>query len=75
MPESAAEAIAYVRERGFESAEIERDDHGLVYLVFPSLSDIECNRLAQALPTHLGAKVGFVMNGAPPFVAPDRNDG
>ena len=69
------EAIAYVRERGFESAEIERDDQGFVYLVFPPLSDIECNRLAQALPIHLSAKVGLVMNGAPPLVAPDRNDG
>jgi hypothetical protein len=74
IPEREGEAVAYVRERGFESARIERDDNGFVYLVFPPLSDIECGRLAQALPIHLSAKIGFVMNGAPPFSAPDRND-
>lgn len=75
MPESEAEAIAYVRERGFEPAKIERDEHGFVYLVFPPLSDSQCGRLAQVLPVHLSAKIGFVMNGALPFIAPDRDGG
>lgn len=75
MPDSEAEAIAYVRERGFEPVKLEHDEQGLVYLVFPPLSDRDCGRLAQALPVHLSAKIGFVMNGAPPFIAPDRNDG
>ena len=75
MPESEVEAIAYVRERGFEPAEIERDDdNGFVYLVFRPLSHVECGRLAAALPIHLGAKIGFVMNGAPPFIGPGRDD-
>ncbi|WP_234715954.1 hypothetical protein [Sphingopyxis macrogoltabida] len=68
------EAVAYVRERGFEPSEIERDEHGFVYLVFSPLPDSQCRTLAQALPIHLSAKIGFAMNGAPPFTTPDQND-
>lgn len=62
------EAVAYVRERGFEPAGIEHDEHGFVYLVFSPLSDSQCSMLAQALPTHLSAKIGLAINAAPPFI-------
>ena len=67
-------AVAYVRERGFEPAGIEHDEHGFVYLVFSPLSDSQCSTLAQALPVHLGAKIGLATGGAPPVITPDQND-
>lgn len=70
-PENEAEAVAYVRERGYDPAKVERDDHGFVCLIFPPLSDAECGKLAKALPVHLSAKIGFVMQGGPPFTPLD----
>lgn len=69
IPESEAEAIAYVKERGFEP-EIERDDQGFVYLIFHALSEVECRQLADALPIHLTAKVGIVTDDPSPFISP-----
>lgn len=70
IPESEAEAIAYVNERGFEPM-IERDAQGCVYLVFPALSEVESSLLAVALPIHLSAKIGIVANDPPPFASPE----
>ncbi|WP_237709249.1 hypothetical protein [Sphingomonas elodea] len=55
-----AAAVEYVTERGFPPLRVERDEKGCSVLVFAPLPDTEMFRLANALPVHLSAKVGFV---------------
>lgn len=55
-----AAAVAYVTERGFPPARIEKDANGLSVLVFAPVPDTEMYRLANALPVHLSAKIGLV---------------
>lgn len=60
-----AAAVAYVTERGFPPIRVEKKENGLSLLVFPPIADAETYRLANALPVHLSAKIGFV--GGPMF--------
>ena len=74
MPEQESEAIAHLAARGIIPAKVEKGDDGFVYLIFSSLPDDQMLKLAQALPVHLSAKVGFVLNGQPPFIAHGNAD-
>ena len=55
-----AAAVAYATERGFPPARVERDANGLSVLVFAPVPDAQMYRLANALPVHLSAKIGFI---------------
>lgn len=55
-----AAAVAYVTERGFPPLRVETDENGFSVLVFAPLPDSEMFRLANALPVHLSAQIGFV---------------
>lgn len=60
-----AAAVAHVTERGFPPVRVEKEENGLSMLVFAPIPDAEMYRLANALPVHLSAKIGFV--GGPIF--------
>lgn len=61
-PENEAAAVAYLKERGYAPAKVEKGGgDGLVVLVFAPLPDDQIFGLLQALPTHLSAKLGIVM--------------
>lgn len=55
-----AAAVAYATERGFPPKRVERDANGLAVLVFAPVPDAQMYRLANALPVHLSAKIGFI---------------
>jgi hypothetical protein len=67
VPENEAAAIAYVQARGYSPVAIERDDNGLVVLIFEPLPDDQVLILAQAMPGHLSAKIG-VLGAVPPGI-------
>ena len=67
LPENEAAALAHLEARGYSPQEIEKDEGGLVVLIFEPLADDEMLGLVQALPVHLSAKVGIVMGGEPVF--------
>jgi len=60
-----AAAVAFATERGFPPVRVEKEENGLSVLVFASVPDAEMYRLANALPVHLSAKIGFI--GGPMF--------
>ncbi len=59
-------AVAHLNARGFSPSRIERDEDGLVGLLFDVPED-RMHLLAQALPVHLSAKIGIVVGDQPPF--------
>ena len=67
LPENEATAVAHLEARGYPPEAIEKDDDGLIVLIFKPLPDDEMFGLVQALPVHLSAKVGTVMGDRPPF--------
>jgi hypothetical protein len=70
-PANRTAAIAHVTDRGFPPLRIEQSEDGLVVLVFAPVPDERMFDLAQALPIHLSAKIGYVVGGEPPF-RPER---
>ncbi|MBX3594742.1 hypothetical protein [Sphingomonas sp.] len=69
FPENEAAAVAHLEARGYSPAAIEKDGCGLSVLIFSPLPDDQMFALAQALPVHLSAKIGFVMGDQPPFAS------
>ena len=67
LPADEAAALEHLGGRGFSPEAIEHDEEGLVVLVFPPLPDDQMHQLAQALPVHLSAKLGVVMDDRLPF--------
>ena len=68
LPENEADAVAHLEARGYSPMAIEKDESGLIVLIFEPLADDKMFGLVQALPVHLSAKVGIVMGGRPPFM-------
>lgn len=66
-PENEAAAVAHLEARGYSPLAIEKDESGLIVLIFEPLADDKMLGLVQALPLHLSAKVGIAMGGRPPF--------
>jgi len=64
---AVASAVAYREARGYPAMAIEKDDDGLIVLVFKPLPDVQMSGLIQALPVHLSAKIGTVSGDRPPF--------
>jgi hypothetical protein len=74
-PENETAAVAYIKERGYSPAKIEKGrDDGLAVLIFAPLPDDQIYGLIQALPTHLSAKLGIMMGNRPPFGPDDANE-
>ncbi len=73
-PENRAAAVAYVTERGFPPVRIAQEEDGLVVLVFAPMPDDHMLDLVQALPVHLGAKIGYVVGDEAPFRPETRSD-
>ncbi|MES2042958.1 MAG: hypothetical protein V4475_03725 [Pseudomonadota bacterium] len=67
LPENETAAIAHLEARGYSPMAIEKDESGLIVLIFEPLPDDKMFGLVQALPGRLSAKVGIVMDGRPPF--------
>ena len=67
LPENEAAAVAHLEARGYPPVAIEREDDGLIVLIFKPLPDDQMFGLVQALPIHLSAKVGIVVGDRPPF--------
>ncbi len=67
LPENEAAAIAHLAARGYSPVAIEEDDDGLIILIFKPLPDDQLYELFLALPAHLSAKIGMVMDGPQPL--------
>ncbi|WP_138921376.1 hypothetical protein [Novosphingobium pentaromativorans] len=65
MPENEAAAVDYLQEQGYSPTTIEKDESGVVILIFRPLPDNQLIGLFQALPMHLSAKTGIVMGDQP----------
>jgi hypothetical protein len=73
-PENRTAAVSYVTERGFPPSRTEQGEDGVVVLVFPPTPEDRMCDLARALPIHLSAKMGYVMDGEPLFCPEESND-
>lgn len=60
-------AIAHLTERGFRPSSVERGEGGMAALVFAGVPENRMHLLAQALPVHLGAKIGIVVGNQDSF--------
>lgn len=72
-PEDEAAALAYLEARNFAPVTIEDDNEGLRVLIFEPLPDEQLFELMQALPDHLSAKRGIVMDGQMRFNSQNDN--
>ena len=65
--ENEEAALAHLSERGYQPIRIERDEDGLIGLVFAAIPDDQMHGLAMALPVHLSAKIGIVASSPEDF--------
>ena len=65
LPENEDAAVAYLEAKGYSPKTTEKDESGLVILIFKPLPDDQMIDLFKALPMHLSAKIGIVLSDQP----------